>query len=213
MPSEQEISDVLDTLAEYVTDIGDRVTHAYVEGILKATPNEEIGPIELRGHRCISDGEVYYIAAHPELRGVSIAYHLSLTENIANELSHEHAEAILNAVEIDVHESDPRMLASSYLLRDADRSDVQAFRSYFKIAAGGERYSTNLNVSDSGAFEGYGLERMIFPYEDDFSIEEFNDAVTTIVSSGSRTAEIIRRNVNLIVDEDEPANTEIIFGN
>lgn len=212
MVPEQKVSDALDTLAGHVEDIGDRITHSHVEGIFETIPNDEIGPIQLRGHRCLSDDNVYYVAAHRDLRSVFIIYHFSLVETIANELTHEVAETVLSAVGIDGQESDPRMATASYLLEDAEQSEMQAFKSHFKIAASGESYLTNITATDSCAFGGYSLERMIFPYEDKFSIREFNDAVTAIVSGGVRSAEIVRQNLALAVDKDEPANTSINFG-
>lgn len=211
LPSEEEVHETLGKLAGYVRDIGDRITHAHAEGVLKGTPNEEIGPLEFRGHRCISNDEVYYIAAHPEVRYVTVVYYLSFTENVARELSHEHAEAILEEAELDVHGSDPRMLAATYLLQSIDQAEVQSFKSYFRIAVGGENYLTTLNTSESGALEGYSLQHLIFPYEDSFSIKEFNDAVTTIVSSGMRSAEIVRRNLHLLSEDEDPAKTKVVL--
>lgn len=211
MPSEEEVTSVLESLAQFVVDIGDEVLHQDLERVLSGTLNKEVGELELRGHICNSNRVTYYIGAHQDFRGVLIAYHLSLTESIAAEFSKDQAESILDGLPGDIQEGDPRILAAKYLIQEADPEEVRSFISYFRIYASDTNYHLNINQFDTSGLKGYSIERMIFPYEDRFTIKEFNDAVTTVISGGTRSSEILKRNVKLAIDEDNPTRSSITY--
>jgi hypothetical protein len=206
VPTETEVSDALVTLEEFVEKTGDNIVDRNVS-VLTVTINDE--EIILRGHICTDDNHFYYIGAHEELDGAIVAFHYSLIKNIAAEIPEEHATGVLGTAGIEAGEDDPRMIAAQYLYQNIDVSQARNLISQLRIEK--SEADTRLTISENERRYpiGFSVERMIFPYEDDFNIRDFYDGVLPVVETGKKLSEVLGIHISLHIDEEDPRNTRL----
>lgn len=210
MPTEEEVDEALTTLAAYTEDLSHIIHNRGNPAILHGKPNEQIGEIEYRGHRCGNESEVYFIGLHPELRYGIVVYFLSLQQNVAEWITEEQAEMVLDAAGIENSGND-RMKAASYLIDNSDQDSADAFDSYFRTVAGGGDHYTQVHRTDNGTFQSFAIERRIFPYEDEFSISDFSDAIHSVIGNGQKASALTMSSVSLSFDEENPGESAVEF--
>lgn len=205
MPTETEVSDALVTLGEFVEKIGDRVVERDLS-VLNATVDGE--EITLRGHLCGDDRHFYYVGGHKSLDGAIIAFHYSLMENIAADIPEQHATGVLNTAGIEAGENDPRMIAAQYLFQSIELTQARNLISRLRIKKSEAGTQLTISENDAGYPTGFTVERMIFPYEHDFDIQEFYDSVIPVVETGKKLSEVLKIHISLHLNDD-PRNTRL----
>lgn len=205
MPSPEKFDQTLETLAEYVEDVGDDIAERNVPNVLDAT----IGGTDysLTGHRCTRGDSRYVVAGHPELRLVTVVYFLSIINNLAADLDNEVAESIVDEEYED--EDELRREAAEILLDRVPREEMDAFRSYCYLFISASTHETSFFSNEDGSLLLFGVGDDIFPYEESFGISDFYDAVRTTVSTGERGNRLVSRSVFIEVDEESPEETEV----
>lgn len=206
MPSEAEVSEVLDQLAEYVQQLGDEVVEREIEVLTAEFGGEEI---TLTGHICVDDDLAYYIGAHPNLSGVFITFSYSLIDSIAVEIPEEHAIGVLNSADLTVEDGDPRPVAAQYLYQSNNAARAQDLARRLRIEKGEVETKLSIALNNYGYPESYNVEIMIFPYEEGFSIKEFYDAVTSVMETGRKMSEVVNAHISLSISEEDPRNTRV----
>jgi len=206
VPTETEISDALVTFEEFVEKIGDNIVERNLS-VLTATSNSE--EITLTGHICRGDNHYYYIGAHEELDGAVVAFHYSLIDNIAADIPEEHATRVLGTAGIEAGENDPQTIAAQYLFQSIDVSQARNLISRLRIEKSEADTKLIISENEVGYPTGFTVQRMIFPYEDDFDIREFYDGVLPAVETGKKLSEVLRMHMSLYLDEEDPRNTRL----
>lgn len=206
VPTETELSDALVTLEEFVEKIGDNIVERNLS-VLNATINGK--DITLTGHICRDDNHFYYIGGHEELDGAIVAFHYSLIENIAAEIPEEHAIEVLGTAGIEAGENDPRLIAAQYLFQSIDISQARDLISHLRIEKSEADTQLTISENEIGYPIEFAVERMIFPYEDDFNIRDFYDGVIPVVETGKKLSEVLRIQISLHLSEEDPRNTRL----
>jgi len=206
VPTETEVSDALVTLGEFVEKIGNNIVERNLS-VLKATIKGE--EITLTGHICRDNNHFYYVGVHEEFDGAIVAFHYSLIDNIAEEIPEEHATGVLGTAGIEAGENDPRIIASQYLLQSIDVSQASNLISRLRIEKSETDTQLNISENEFGYPTGFSVERMIFPYEDDFDIRKFYDGVSPVVETGKKLSEVLKIYISLHIDEEDPRNTRL----
>ncbi|RZV05077.1 hypothetical protein BDK88_4316 [Natrinema hispanicum] len=206
MPSSEEFDQALDTIAEYVHAIGDEISEENVGSLTVEVRGEEY---ELTGHTCVGEEDsVYMIAGHPDLEFFYVVYALSVTGNVANQLDESIVDGLLEGQE-DLDDTVRKRRAAKMLLERLPRGDMDALKAYTFMFLSSGHNNTLLHSDENGVFEYYTVENQIFPYEDDFSIREVQDAVQSTVTGGRRGNHLLRRTLFIDKDEDDPSESEI----
>lgn len=206
VPTETEVSDALGTLEEFVEKIGDNVVERNLN-VLNATIDSE--EIALTGHICRDNNHFYYVGGHQELDGAIVAFHYSLIDNIAAEIPEEHATGILGTAGIEAGENDPRTIAAQYLFQSIDVSQARNLISHLRIEKSEADTQLTISENEFGYPTGFSVERMIFPYEDNFDIREFYDGVIPVVETGKKLSEVMGIHISLHLNEEDPRNTRL----
>lgn len=206
MPTETEVSDALVTLERFVEKIGDNIVESNLS-VLHATINGE--EITLTGHICRNDNHFYYVGGHEELDGAIVAFHYSIIQNIAAEIPEEHATGVLGTAGIEAGENDPRMLAAQYLFQSIDVSQARNLISRLRIEKSEADTQLTISENEGGYPTEFTVERLIFPYEDDFDIREFYDAVISVVETGKKLSEVLKIYLSIHLNEEDPRNTRL----
>jgi hypothetical protein len=206
MASSEEFDEALDTIAEYVHGIGDEISEESVDALTAEIRGEEY---ELTGHTCIGEEDsIYMIAGHPDLRFFYVVYALSVTGNVANQLDEEIVDELVESGD-DIDDAERRRMAASILLERLPRGDMDALKAYTFMFLSSGHNNTLLHSDENGVFEYYTVENQIFPYEDGFSIREFQDAVQATVTGGRRGNHLLRRTLFIDKDENNPGESQI----
>jgi len=207
MVDQSTFDDTLETLATYVEDVGDELHEAYVSDIATVTIREQ--DYSLVGHHCGRADNRYIVAGHPDFRFVTIAFFLSVQNNLAADLEPDIAEAI-----VDEEYDDKQELlnnAAEKLLDQVPEKQMETFKSYCYQFISGSTYETTFVTNEEESLTLFATSHDIFPYEDSFEISDFYRASQTVVSSGERGSRLIGRTVYLDIDESNPEGTSIEF--
>lgn len=206
MTNPEQFEEVLDNLSRYVQKINDEITAESVEGIAEITYHGE--QIELTGHRCIHGAHIYTVAGHPEIEYFNIGYLISLAQNIGNRLPDGIVQRLvtdLDGVELE----DARYQAGVQLLDQVQRQSMDSFKLGLFLIASNTSTATTLENNDEGSLLAYSVSKKIFPYQEDFTISDFEEAAQTVVSTGSRARSVLARGIHLNVDQERPERTEL----
>lgn len=207
VPTETELSDALDTLEEFVEKIGDNIVESNTEVLNTRIGDEKI---ILTGHVCRTDNHFYYVGGHEKLSGATVAFHYSIINNIATEIPKEHAIEVLNSAGIESQETDPRREAAQYLFGSIDVSQTRNLIDHLRIEK--SEADTHLTFTEmEGHPTGFSVQRMIFPYQDDFDLKEFYQAALAVVETGKKLSVVLRTHISLQINETDPRNTRIII--
>lgn len=213
MPSREAFEVALAELGEYVEAIGHRVVEERREGVLTAESVGEERP--LVGHRCESSGgSTYVVAGHPDLRFFVVGYVLSIRHNLADEMDERVAGAVLESR--DLPESGggdgadaPELRAVDVLLAEIPAEEVDAATSYFYLLLSTPAADVDLHFTDEGLFDFYYVHRQVHPYESDFGLQDFYEAVAAVETVGERGSRLVGRTVRLDSTADSPEEYSI----
>lgn len=211
MPAESEVDEALDRIAEYAEELNHVVQIRDNPNILQAEPNNQSAELELRGHQCEYEDHLYYVGAHEDWSHAILVYYLSLQQNVSAWIDEDEAMAIIEAAGLE-GDGNPRMKAARYLLDNADLEESQAFGSYFTTVAADSSHFTQVHRTDSGIFRAYSIERKILPYEDNFSIRDYNEAATAVIGAGQKSNALAISSTGIRYDEENPAESAVDFG-
>ncbi|MDB2246534.1 hypothetical protein PM076_17790 [Halorubrum ezzemoulense] len=205
--SNAEFERTLELLAEYVEEIGDRVEEKFVEDIIQAQKSGQ--ETSLVGHRCLDDGNRYLVAGHPDHREVNIVYFYSLIEIIETSLEEDTAIEIIEKSDVEFEDTyqqinGARQMAAEYLVARVPEDVIAAFENYLYMMVSGGTHHTEIHAGRMGGVGGFVVSSMVFPYEREFGISDFYDAVVPVVEMGRRGDKIIRQSVHLDIDEENP---------
>lgn len=205
MSTSESFEAELDLIANYVEDIGHRVHEKTVPNLITGTLNGT--EYSYFGHRCEAERGRYLVVAHPEFRYMSVIYLLSVTQNLAEDLDGEIAEALVNKDFEDVQEA--REQAAKILLEGVDRRHMDSLKTYIFMFMSGGNQEVMLSTNKSGTLDGFTVETQFFPYEESFNIQEFYEAVRTTVHAGNRGSWLLPRSLVIATDEENPEETEL----
>lgn len=205
MPDSKEFEQTLDQLATYVEDVGDEVQEKNVSGIFSMDFQDS--EYSFTGHRCTDGNSIYLVAGHQDHRFVSVLYFLSTLVNIGNQLDEETAKAVVETPPDE--EQELKEEAAEVLLNRVDRPEMEALKTYAFMFIAGSSHETNIYPNEEGSFIAFHTANMIFPYEEEFGIREFYNAVTSVLAAGERGNEILSRTIHVEKDEAEPSKSEL----
>lgn len=206
--SSADLHATLDLIENYVTDMGHTVDQDFVDELFAVEVENE--SVWLTGHRCHKEDQVYVVGGHPDLRFMPVVYFFSLTNDIGQFLNDEVVDNLITESDLDVDEDlPPEEEAATYLLSKLDRSEMDSLQNYLQTMITGTTHETQLYTTSSGILEGFNIGKRIFPYERDFGISEFNDAVRTVTEGGARGDRLLRRTININQLEEEPGEVDI----
>ncbi len=207
MPSREAFEVALAELGEYVEAIGHRVVEERREGVLTA---ESVGEERaLVGHRCESSGgSAYVVAGHPDLRFFVVGYVLSIRHNLADEMDERVAREVLEARNVDEGDA-PELRAVDVLLAEIPAGEVDAATSYFYLLLSTPAADIDLHFTDEGLFDFYYVHRQVHPYESDFGLQDFYEAVAAVETVGERGSRLVGRTVRLDSTADSPEEYSI----
>lgn len=209
MSTENNFEEQLAVLSRYSRDVGDIVEEEDIPRLLSGVFGEE--EFTLTGHRCRRGDQIYGIAGHPELRFISIIYVLNINTNIGLSLDEEEAKQLVE----DYADKDELWLkAGEVILDNIDRSAMEAFKNYLFMFGSTVGSEVQLNTNDKGSVVGFVASRKIFPYEDNFGIDKFDDAVVSVINAGSRVNRLAARTILVEFDEENPeeSSAQLNFG-
>lgn len=207
MPSREAFEVALAELGEYVEAIGHGVVEERREGVLTAESVGEERP--LVGHRCeSSDGSTYVVAGHPDLRFFVVGYVLSIRHNLADEMDERVAREVLEARDVDEGDA-PELRAVDVLLAEIPAEEVDAATSYFYLLLSTPAADVDLHFTDEGLFDFYYVHRQVHPYESDFGLQDFYEAVAAVETVGERGSRLVGRTVRLDSTGDSPEEYSI----
>ena len=212
MPTSSEFEDALEATAEYVRGIGDEISDESVENVLSVTERGE--NYSLTGHRCVGDNNsIYIVAGHPELRHFYVVYLLSVKQNVGNQLDDELIAALIED-EDDLDNAERVTKAGKVLLERLPQEETEALKTYTFLFLTSSPNTSIIHTSEEGTFEYYSVENLIFPYEEDFGLREFNEAVQRTVTNGRRGSRLLGRTIFVDRDEENLSNTglQLHFG-
>lgn len=207
MPSREAFEVALAELGEYVEAIGHGVVEERREGVLTA---ESVGGERaLVGHRCESSGgSTYVVAGHPDLRFFVVGYVLSIRHNLADEMDERVAREVLEAKDVEVVDS-PELPAIDTLLAEIPTEEVDAATSYFYLLLSTPAANVDFHFTDEGLFDFYYVHRQVHPYESDFGLQDFYEAVAAVETVGERGSRLVGRTVRFDSTADSPEEYSI----
>lgn len=205
MPTETELSQALTTLEEYVNKVGNDIFERDLDVMSAVIDGQEVS---LRGHICETEDYFYRIGGHERLESAVVGFHYSIIDNIAVEIPEEHAVEVLDTAGIEIKEGDQQRIAAQYLYQSIEVSKARNLIRHLRLEK--PEADTRLTISEDehGYPTGFIVERMIFPYEDDFGIREFYDSVISVVEVGKVLSEVPSLHLSLRLKED-PRNTRL----
>lgn len=208
MPTEEEFKVALDDIANYVQKIDDEITTRGSFSIEYEDQNNEIH--EFTGHRCLHKNTTYIIVGNDEFKYMSILSFMNVRQSIAQRISKEEAQEIIDENEED-EDIDGKKIAANELLQQADPEEMQAAISYIYAWLSGDNYLIEIQSTDTGAIAYMSMERKIFPYEDEFSIRELNNSITAVVSAGEKARNLVPRTITIAKQNNDPSEYELNF--
>lgn len=200
----KEVFDALGQVASYALSVDDSIRGDY-----KFPTRSGI----THGLRLKRDSHTYDVRAPASKRYFGVDYILRLSTEFEDYLQSEPDEmdAILEANEIELEEDTPKNRLKAAAKAHVDSvpdEDVQAVTS---IVA---EQMTQVNCQhdwlwtgkDNQIWDGIRVTRRIYPYENDFSVRDFDQAVIDTISVGYSTTVTISEQLDLSIDieEEEP---------
>lgn len=216
MPDQETFEAALNQTAEYVEGLGHELIERSVKDILEGNVRGE--QYSLTGHRCDGEtGEMYIVAGHPELRFFSVLYFFSVERYVGSRLPGELVDNIIDQTVDDLEQIDPDsmdQIVGRELLERVDEDEMAALKSYLFMFISEGANTTYIQTSDSGSIDTFLISNDFFPYEEEFSIREFSDAVQRTINAGGTGSKLVERTVFTELDEEEEigATIKLNFG-
>lgn len=205
MPSEEELIETLELLSEYVEEIGDSV-----EGDLDEIVGIGISGPDARGILCFHGASQYFIVGTTEDRYFSIIFPSYIIESIALNLSEDTVDDLLgeyneeelteqfedleltqkiNEDDISNDFEDEGLSGKPYLaakewLDSLDEELCREIRFHLRDRLSDASVAYTVFPEKEETIYGFQVERKVFPYEDEFTLGEFNHSVQAVVSIG-----------------------------
>lgn len=175
MPSTSDFEDAVNRLETAVENIGDEV--------LDGVDNDEGKQV---GHTCHHGDYKYLLHGSPDDQYFTIGFPFSIVNNVGEILDESSAKEILpDGKEVDEDES-ITTLAAYDILEGMSSENRQKFQYHLTQELSTTDTSFRIRHTDSGAITGFDVYREIFPYEEEFSLAEFNHSVQTVVNTGHK---------------------------
>lgn len=226
MPSEKERADALELLIGYVEDIGDSV-----EGDLDEVAGVETEGQETIGILCSHGTNKYVIAGELNNKFFSVIYPSFIVQSIALNLGDETVEELLEKYD---EEELGEELDKTGLVKEVEEGEVPDDLE-FDIITGeaflaAKEWLDSLNtelqqeirfhltdrLSDSSVgytifpekgdtVYGFQVERKVFPYEEPFTLQEFNQSVQAVISVGVNGHNFLGKTFNVSEELSAPS--------
>ena len=205
--TDDEASTGIETLKEYVIDLGDEV---FSEETLE-TDNGEVDLL-----LCLHGDNLYSILENPDHPFFRIRYRFSFIEQIAARLSETDIEertgespdedgdfrtltsgpdkeTIESAEELEgdiiiAQEGDelpPAAVAAQDIIESMDEDVLERFGLNLFQELSHPEVATQLTYTSDNYFQGFRIDRKIFPEDSGFSLTEFNNSVQAVISMGA----------------------------
>lgn len=209
MATKKQFEATLDTLAEYIVDLGDEIVARDVDDLISMTIGDE--EYDLVGHRCRDRDSIYLVGGHPDTRPMVVIYLLSLSRNIGSSLEETIATELAKEHEDyeEGDEPDVPYLAGEVMLNKLPREKVEALTTYAYLFTSGGNHDTFIFRNEADVITGFNTNKLFFPFEDSFGIREFYETLQPVVTYGRRGNRVLSRAVVVEVNEDDPIETEI----
>jgi len=199
MPSDEEITEVFEEIAEMVESVGDEVVD--IEGPLERDDSDEGIPIDYVFYGKTQTSS-YGIVASKEAKNVAAFYPFNISRYIGGAVLEED---LGNKVDLDVDPSEVdeykyEELIGNQILENTTEGILR--RARHNISAYGSSDKVSIDIDEN--LGGFRTTRPIYPY-DSIALDELGDRIMNAVNLGERTKRYIEASfyVEEIGDEDE----------
>lgn len=198
MLDEESFEDALQTIRNYVGEIGDSVER----------PIEDQDPYQ--GFRCQHGDHAYAILGQPERAYFEIIYPVNIVQNVADNLKLINQEA--NETESGVSEQEYRKTATD-LLESLSPEDTNQLQFHLLNCVLSPQTAHRTYTTAGGGLAGLQVMRKVFPHDAGFTLTEFNRSVQAVVSLGSHAGNALQQMVRLKVPGKKSSwrDLELIF--
>ncbi|WP_159900768.1 hypothetical protein [Salinirussus salinus] len=151
------------------------------------------------------DEQRFYISGLKEKEYFGVRYPFGVIGFISNGLSEEDAEQILKHHEVskELQESEDETRAAAWaLIKDADREKLGRLADELTMMTSAGLTRVEIQRENEVPFTGFELTTFMFPYESDFNLRRFGNAIQRITSVGLRASKVVQTSI-LLVDPDE----------
>jgi hypothetical protein len=147
-----------------------------------------------RGYRFRSfTGATYLVHGDPESRFMLVTYPESAIHRIASDLTESDVARLLETPQAErkAETEQPAITAARAKLDGAESGVVAEIKDRVETTLKSGRTLHEFRVTDNDVFAGFNVHRRIFPYDEQFSTREFNDAVREVSHVGIRATEVL----------------------
>lgn len=116
---------------------------------------------------------------------VNLGY--NIIDTVARVISEEDTETILEVEEVDtsqLNDEEKYLKAAGILLDNTPRDIQRSFANDIVQLLSHPKLSYEFRTTEEGAITAYQLTKAIYPFSGDFTYQEFNDTVQTVVTIG-----------------------------
>lgn len=225
MPSEKEFNVALELLTDYVNDIGDSV-----EGTIDDVVGIGASGVETEGVVCSHGASRYVIVGGSSNKYFSIIYPSFIIQSIASNLDEETVDDLLQEYDEDdlVQEMDDfevaerieedeipddledemitgeAHLAAREWLDSLDDELQQEIRFHLMDRLSDSSVAFTVFPESGETVYGFQVARKVFPYEEAFTLQEFNQSVQAVVSVGVDGHNFLAKTFNIREELSSP---------
>ncbi|MBS1264098.1 MAG: hypothetical protein MAG715_01298 [Methanonatronarchaeales archaeon] len=205
MPTEEEFIKALELIESYIAEIDDEIEERSELGV------EDIVDENGAGFTCKHGDYTYHVVGRPENRYLQIIFPFNFQQVLTIVLTEENAENYLDSIGASTEETgeDFKLFAAKEMLKSLEPEEQRSLMFYLLERLASPHTGHRTIFDDQGAFQGFQVERRVFPYEEGFSLSTFNDSVQSVVSVGARGARFLQKTFRLQIEgagtEDERA--------
>lgn len=182
MTTGSDFADATETIREYVNLIGDDIQNEFVQ--------DSSGGEIVVGFKA-SHGSYYYnVVGDPGTHYFRIEFPFHIPQDLGSLLTDDLAEQIVDDADDDGETAISTLAAYEILERMSDENKEKFQYELMNVLSStdtGYEFST----TESGTIIGFDVTRRIFPWEDDFSLTEFNHSVQSVINSGHSAVQFV----------------------
>lgn len=182
MTTGSDFADAVESVRHCINCIGDEVQEEYV--------TDSSGGEIVVGYQATHGSYVYNVVGEPGRHYFNVEFPFSIPHDLGSLLTEETALEIVDDGDLD-GDTDVTTLAAYEILEQMSQENREKFRYELTTVLSSTDTAFTLRATDSGAITGFDISRRVFPYDEDFSLTEFNHSVQTVINSGNSAVQFV----------------------
>lgn len=198
MTSDYDFSQALERIEYCIDTVGDGVKEEIVDD------GQKLGFVSERW------GARYFAVGLPDVRYFEISYPYSLVGTLEDILDESNANDLLDGVDTTGLDGSNERQAAEHLMNSMAEATREKLRFHLREKLSTPDTNCNIHTSNSGGILRFEVRDRIYPLEDDFSLNEFESSVQSVMNVGTDAAKFLSYAFNIEEYVDSQTSSEMI---